>query len=466
MKPIKSTTACNRIDSLSGIKICLQLWIIALHLYPKKSHYWFGQLPANCPSALTAFFMLSGFCNELSYGNVEKVTYNSASGGYTKTSTKLNLINYYIRRYFAFFPVYWLSLAVSMAVAIKMKGLGFRFSHLISRQFLSVFTMTWTWYSKSNKFITWSYNGAIWYMSTISFLWFVYPVLRYLLSKVTKNHIQTTITMIFSLLLSLLPATYLVCREEQIPPFYGGNAFGYWYVNPWLRLPHFWLGMVLCKAYKTNYLICDLSQYTDVDCTPCLIDQTTLVVQPATDMGVSENEEYNNFQTPVKQKNESVIASRLMKISIICIYTLVNIISGVGVIYIHGFLPQLFETGLQQSTFIWFGTAPLFVVFIYTCLIPHCRYSPFVNMLSAPVCSALIPGGTIGFVYIFQTPSHYLMGGDFYAKVLLIWVVALTCNHHIFTPLDTYIKSKVVAKTVVNTEILNEAEANKRMTYV
>ena len=166
---------------------------------------------------MTAFFMLSGFVNEYSFGG--KINCQ-------KTTT----LNFYVRRLISVLPGYYFTMVlydlfvsdlslgeILVLLPTEMMGLQSYYSSLFSV----------------------GHNGGTWFVSCILLCYALFPIITQYVEWI-ENKTKLLVILFLTLILFYLP---LVTHEFSITTMYA---------NPFTRFVEYSIGVLLASAYKGN----------------------------------------------------------------------------------------------------------------------------------------------------------------------------------------------------------------------
>ncbi len=210
-----------KLKSLNSVRFFLALMIVLHHFNFDGVHPFtsFG------PFSVTIFFILSGFCLSIGYG--DKVL-----------SNKFIFKDYIKRRCFKIYPIHIITFILAIAIptymAIRNGNINL---HQIVIYFLNLCLLQ-SWVPIERVYF--SGNAVSWFLCDILFLYICFPFLYKALSKNLKNK---------AIYIGLLIFGYIVICF-MIPGQYQHHII---YVNPLFRLMDFTLGIVLFKLYSHFY---------------------------------------------------------------------------------------------------------------------------------------------------------------------------------------------------------------------
>ena len=210
----------KRISSFNLLRVTLAFLILLFHL---RINYGF-ELPhviglntfvgiGNI--LMVGFFMLSGFVLFYNYSNKD-------------LSSPKSLKTFYIKRFTSTYPLYFFIL---LYVFISRLA----FFETIQKTLLVIPIELFALQSFFREFTSNLGNSGTWFVSSILFLYFIFPILCYFLKKVSSKQalVILIILYIFSVYITVLQSYFNL----------------YVYSNPFLRIPEFLIGMILALIY-------------------------------------------------------------------------------------------------------------------------------------------------------------------------------------------------------------------------
>ena len=228
----------SSIQSFNGLRFYFSLLIFLNHLvFLKKNgggYYLFENFFHNGGFSVLFFFLLSGFCFALGYGD----KFDSI--------TKENWLQFQIKRLNKIYPLY----LVTMVVAIVLKTgkdilSGGSVVKELAEGFVSILwgaTMTQAWIFTPYWGIG---NSAAWFISSIFFLYLITPFLLKTISGLNGTRS----------LIALAVVAYIVSSAIILSWQSAGWDETILYVTPWTRIPEFIIGICcgyIVKGYAAN----------------------------------------------------------------------------------------------------------------------------------------------------------------------------------------------------------------------
>lgn len=232
----------HKINSLTSLRFFALFLVILLHITPlfHKTDWLLNNFALH--QGVSFFFILSGFVLAMNYDNFK---------------TKKEVINFYLKRLIRLYPVYIFCLFI-MIVAFPRYMPG---EHKILITLSQLF-MIQAWIPLKSFYS--SYNAASWTVSTLFFLYLIFPF-------IIQNWKKTWYLKL--LLFAMLPFL-LIFLSNKLQLTYPGPDTGYTnlkelnveslnYINPLDRIFEFFLGILGFKIFiflkqkfkKTNFLV-------------------------------------------------------------------------------------------------------------------------------------------------------------------------------------------------------------------
>jgi peptidoglycan/LPS O-acetylase OafA/YrhL len=187
------------VDILKALAIILVV-ISHFHIYLFSNKEYFELLdPYMAYFGLAIFFFLSGYTLYINNNQFK---------------TMVDVINFYKKRLFRIFPLYWAALIVFMALYVAWSG--FRSFYL---EPASYYDFTWTGlivHLFGLQTLTGKFIGGMWFIGTIIAYYLVYPLIVYV-SKDLK-HLLAAVAALLVLLVVLYTPLHLI-KDGHVPLF-------------------------------------------------------------------------------------------------------------------------------------------------------------------------------------------------------------------------------------------------------
>lgn len=237
----------SSLPAVTGIRFFLALWVIALHMSVANSAFricvnnapnWIRETIRSGASAVGVFFLLSGFV----------LAYNYDLGAEWSLSRRAR---FWTARFARIYPVYLFALVIAIPSVIvgELKARPFDLGALVGG-LTAVLLMVQAWIPHDAIF----WNGPAWSLSVEAFFYLCFPFIGRLLWKVERR---------VSLLLTLGGLWLTACISSYAIAAWKAHWFLFhtfgpvqdttwsevikW--NPFVRLPEFLAGIILCKIF-------------------------------------------------------------------------------------------------------------------------------------------------------------------------------------------------------------------------
>lgn len=245
----------KKIRAFTGIRFIWAISIVICHLFlfyqEECAQIGIGwSFLSHGGWGVTSFFVLSGFLVNMHYG--EKTTYRKESLFKAGISFWLNhLKKWYLLYIICMLPALLIEV-VKLILAWNVK----EFVELIVKLLMNL-TLTQSWI----PLYEYSLNGVAWYLSCLSALYIVTPLLLHINSKIRSNKKICVIYIIISLLLIVLIA----------------DKWGILYNHPAYRLLQYMIGIVLYNLLSKQVKACNGKHWTFIAAIIAVMTYVTII---------------------------------------------------------------------------------------------------------------------------------------------------------------------------------------------
>lgn len=208
-------------NALYGLKFIAFVFIFFHHL----------AFPHSMVSSFTTFFFVfAGFITAYSF---EKKKFNP---------NKQNIKKFYINKFIKNYPIYILTLIISIPYVIKVSGLDLTIKDLFTHVF-----MLQTVIPQGNK--TFMFNGLSWFLVDLMIFYIIIPFVYKLFKKIKLNNNKKYICTLITLIVAEIVFSMLF-QNTQIKSY----DFNWWllYISPMSRILNLLIGFVFGLIFEKN----------------------------------------------------------------------------------------------------------------------------------------------------------------------------------------------------------------------
>ena len=273
---------------------------------------------------VSVFFVLSGFLLAIKY-NADELDF-SIRGSFRFSFSRIKKI----------YPLHILTmLAVALlnfaALIVKYDMAVSKIHELILKLVLNI-TLLQSWYP--NALINFSLNGVAWYLSTLCFLYFLFPILQKKIEKISPR--KRIIVGFLILIIQILASIPMANRIEGYDPIY------VWFCQcfPIFRIGDLYWGIILGNYYKENKSV--EAKKWNIN----LIETIALVATIAISLWI-KNSETNMITAGIKNN------------------TTLYILMAVIWVYLFANSKGIITKALSNKVFIWLGDISSYLFLIH-----------------------------------------------------------------------------------------------------
>jgi peptidoglycan/LPS O-acetylase OafA/YrhL len=214
--------AGKQIRSLTGLRFLAALHVVVFHFGQKRFPGVLGGIVSSGYTAVSLFFVLSGFVLAYTYGQRER-------------GRSVDRRQFWVARFARIYPLYALALAVALPLYLREAGPGRWLEPIL------VVSLTQAWLPSTA--VAW--NGPAWSLSVETFFYALFPLLLPLVEKLTSRFWRAmTATFLAAM---LVPMAYVLWLGWEASSGSQAILDGSWVLdvvrfNPLLHLPAFVMG--------------------------------------------------------------------------------------------------------------------------------------------------------------------------------------------------------------------------------